>query len=172
MKKIGASAVASGILCGIWTYVAIRLSVTNPDLFAPWLGFVGTTSFFVAGANSSALVRSSVSNVVGVIIGCVILALGSLKPDGILFAAIVTGFFTFVICYLVHIDLLKYSTCTFMGGFSAFATGGNWKMMILCLLIGNLVGYLCVKFGDVIYKATYKEDFNQEEWTVLKFFDD
>lgn len=172
MKRIGAGAVGSGIVCGIWAYVSAKLSMSYPDLFATWLGFVGITSFFTAGASKSAVFRSSASNIMGVIIGCTIIALSNIFPDSVLFSAVVTGFFTWVICYIVHIDLLRYAPCTFMGGFSAFATGGNWEMVVVCTIIGNIAGYLCVKLGNLIYDMTAKENDDQEEWSVLKLFDD
>lgn len=59
-----------------------------------------------------------------------------------------------------------------MGGFSAFATGGNWEMVVVCTIIGNIAGYLCVKLGNLIYDMTAKENDDQEEWSVLKLFDD
>ena len=32
---------------------------------------------------------------------------------------------------------------TFMGGFSAFASGGDWKMLCICLVLGNILGVCC-----------------------------
>jgi hypothetical protein len=49
-----------------------------------------------------------------------------------LFGAIVTGAFSWLICYQSKIDLLSLVPNTFMGGFSAFASGGDWKMLCIC----------------------------------------
>jgi len=63
--------------------------------------------------------------------------------SGILFGAIVTGAFSWLICYQSKIDLLSLVPNTFMGGFSAFASGGDWKMLCICLFLGNILGVCC-----------------------------
>lgn len=63
--------------------------------------------------------------------------------SGILFGAIVTGAFSWLICYQSKIDLLSLVPNTFMGGFSAFASGGDWKMLCICLVLGNILGVCC-----------------------------
>lgn len=99
--------------------------------------------------------------------------ISSLLADSQIFSAVVTGFFTILICYLVHIDLIRFASCTFMGGFSAFATGGNWKMLVICMVCGNIVGILSTILGNFLYKHTNKNGIHRKkEWVILKFFDD
>jgi hypothetical protein len=168
MGPIMAAALGSGIICGIWAYVGGLLSVSHPELFATWLGFVGITSYFAAGCGKQGIVRSISSNLAGILIGCTIIAMSTGKSD--LTGAIITGFFTWVIVYITHIDLTKNAFCTFMGGYSAFATGGNWKMLIICLVLGNIIGHLCFSLGNAI-EAKFGRN-NKEEWVALKFFED
>lgn len=164
MGPIMSSALASGILSGLWALVGGVLSAKNPELFATWLGFVGLTSYFAAGTGKSNLARSVTSNLAGILIGCTIIALSAGKSNTV--GAIITGIFSWLICYLAHIDLTRYAFCTFMGGFSAFATGGNWKMLVICILIGNLVGHLCVIFGNFLYEKF--GDKNKEDKIIGK----
>lgn len=171
MGYIMASALSSGLISGIWTGIANYLSIFLPELFSSWIGFVGITSYFVAGGTKNGFIRSLSSNIVGVLIGCTIIAISSLS-ESIVFGAAVTGAFTWLICYLARIDLTKFATCTFMGGYSAFATGGNWKLLIICLVCGNIVGRLCTLFGDFLYSKFKKKDGSEnEEAVLLKFLD-
>lgn len=170
MGYIMASALSSGLISGIWTGIANYLSIFLPNLFSSWVGFVGITSYFVAGGKKEGFIRSLTSNLTGVLIGCIIIAISSLS-ESVVFGAAVTGVFTWLICYLAHIDLTKFSTCTFMGGYSAFATGGNWRLLVICLICGNIVGYLCTLFGDFLYSKFKKKNSTEEEWVILKFLD-
>lgn len=165
MGPIMAAALGSGIVCGIWAYVGGLLSASNPELFATWLGFVGITSYFAAGCGKN-IVRSISSNLAGILIGCTIIIMSTGKSN--LTSAIITGFFTWVICYITHIDLTKNAFCTFMGGYSAFATGGNWQMLVICIVLGNFIGHLCFVLGNIIYD---KFGSKTEDWQVLNFLD-
>ena len=94
------------------------------------------------------------SNYVGLLWGMCIIMSGNIN-SGILFGAIVTGAFSWLICYQSKIDLLSLVPNTFMGGFAAFASGGDWKMLCICLVLGNILGvcsdysgrFLAAKFG-------------------------
>ena len=78
----------------------------------------------------------------GLLWGMCIIMSGNIN-SGILFGAIVTGAFSWLICYQSKIDLLSLVPNTFMGGFSAFASGGDWKMLCICLVLGNILGVCC-----------------------------
>ena len=157
MDFVLASALGSGFISGIWTGLANYWSLSMPEYFSAWLGFVGITSFFIAGCGKDGFIHSTVSNVVGIIIGCLIIFICSFHPT-IVFGAIVTGAFTSLICYLGRYDLTKFATCTFLGGFSAFATGGDWKLLAVSILCGNVVGYLCEMCGNLIFKLCGKKE--------------
>lgn len=169
MGPIMASALGSGILSGLWAWIGGMLSAAKPEYFATWAGFVGLTSYFAAGCGKQGIVRSISSNLTGILIGCTIILLSTGKSNT--FGAIVTGIFSWLICYLAHVDLTKYAFCTFMGGYSAFATGGNWQLLVICTIIGNLVGHMCVLLGNFIYDKFGNKNI-KEDWVVLKFFED
>lgn len=154
-------AVGNGIACGIWTLISLILGAKYPQLIATWVGFVGCTSFFVAGAGKEGFIRSLASNYIGVLIGCTIISLGAFSSS-FYYNAFVTGFFSFVIMYLIRFDLLKFGTCTFMGGFSAFATGGNWQLLLICFLCGNILGLSCDKLGGKMVNVFMKKNIKEK----------
>ena len=122
MSVVMANALGTGIFCGLWQGIGSVLGL------ATWMGFVGCTSYFSA--------------YVGLLWGMCIIMSGNIN-SGILFGAIVTGAFSWLICYQSKIDLLSLVPNTFMGGFSAFASGGDWKMLCICLILGNILGVCC-----------------------------
>ncbi|MDD4690957.1 DUF1097 domain-containing protein [Eubacterium aggregans] len=169
---IMASALGSGIVCGIWAGFSTYFSIIAPTLIAGWVGFVGCTSYFTAGCGRNGFIRSMCSNYAGVLIGCTIISLSVMISNGWIFSAICTGFFTWVICFLAHIDLTKVVPCTFMGGFSAFATGGNWQLLVICLLLGNLVGLGSDYLGRYIYKQFMHKKDEKEDWVLAQVLPD
>lgn len=169
MGSIFLYAIGSGIACGIWTLIGNYFGSQYPALIATWVGFVGCTSFFVAGGGKKGFIYSISSNCIGILIGCVILGLGSFSSSHF-YNAVVTGVFTFVMMWLLHFDLLKYATCTFMGGFSTFATGGNWQLLLICLLLGNILGACCDALGNWLVKKF--GDPRKKDWKALTFLED
>ena len=43
-----------------------------------------------------------------------------------------------------------------MGGFSAFASGGDWKMLCICLVLGNILGVCCDYSGRFLAENLVK----------------
>lgn len=163
------SAIGSGIICGIWT--GISMAFAGP-LIATWVGFVGCTSYFSSGFGRNGFIRSLCSNYMGVLIGCTIIYLGTNISGSVLFNTVCTGFFTAVICYLAHFDLTRLVPCTFMGGYSAFASGGNWKMLLICLFLGNIVGILSDYTGRYIYQKFFQREDGKADWVAGKVLQD
>lgn len=118
MSVVMANALGTGIFCGLWQGIGSVLGL------ATWMGFVGCTSYFSAGCGKTGFIKSMCSNYVGLLWGMCIIMSGNIN-SGILFGAIVTGAFSWLICYQSKIDLLSLVPNTFMGGFSAFASGGG-----------------------------------------------
>ncbi|MEF9916137.1 MAG: DUF1097 domain-containing protein [Lachnospiraceae bacterium] len=167
---IMANALGSGVVCGIWAGFSTFFAAS--PFIAGWLGFVGCTSYFTAGCGPKGFVRSMCSNYAGILIGVTIIMLGGKISNGYIFSALCTGFFTWVICFLAHCDLTKVVPCTFMGGFSAFATGGDWKLLCVSLFLGNLVGLGSDYLGRFIYKKFAKQKKEKKDWIVAKFLED
>ena len=82
---------------------------------------------FSAGCGKTGFIKSMCSNYTGLLWGMLIILSGGIN-NTIIFGAVVTGFFSWLIVFQSHIDVLSlWSPNTFMGGFSAFASGGDWK---------------------------------------------
>lgn len=96
------------------------------------------------------------SNYTGLLWGMLIILSGGIN-NTIIFGAVVTGFFSWLIVFQSHIDVLSMVPNTFMGGFSAFASGGDWKMLLICLLLGNILGVSCDYSGRFLFKKFGKE---------------
>ena len=150
MSVIMANAIGTGIFCCLWQGVGSALGL------ATWIGFVGCTSYFSAGCGKSGFIKSMCSNYTGLLWGMLIILSGGIN-NTIIFGAVVTGFFSWLIVFQSHIDVLSLVPNTFMGGFSAFASGGDWKMLLICLLLGNILGVSCDYSGRFLFKKFGKE---------------
>ena len=151
MSVVMANALGTGIFCGLWQGIGSVLGL------ATWMGFVGCTSYFSAGCGKTGFIKSMCSNYVGLLWGMCIIMSGNIN-SGILFGAIVTGAFSWLICYQSKIDLLSLVPNTFMGGFSAFASGGDWKMLCICLVLGNSLGVCCDYSGRFLAAKLGKDN--------------
>ena len=100
MSVVMANALGTGIFCGLWQGIGSVLGL------ATWMGFVGCTSYFSAGCGKTGFIKSMCSNYVGLLWGMCIIMSGNIN-SGILFGAIVTGAFSWLICYQSKIDLLS-----------------------------------------------------------------
>lgn len=92
MSVVMANALGTGIFCGLWQGIGSVLGL------ATWMGFVGCTSYFSAGCGKTGFIKSMCSNYVGLLWGMCIIMSGNIN-SGILFGAIVTGAFSWLICY-------------------------------------------------------------------------
>lgn len=163
-------ALGSGIVCGLWAGFGTFFAASA--VIATWAGFAGCTSYFAAGCGPKGLIRSMCSNYVGILIGMIVIILGNVVSSGVIFSGLCTGFFTFVICFLSHCDLTKVIPCTFIGGFSAFATGGDWKMLCVSLLLGNLVGLGSDYLGRLFYQKFGSNKDGKKDWVIFKLPED
>lgn len=166
---IFSSGLGNAIVCGLWTYFATIYAGT---LMSVWAGFAGCTSYFIAGGGKNGIIRSLCSNLAGILIASIIILCGNIV-NGPIFAAVCTGFFTLIMCYLGHCDLTKFVPCTFIGGFSTFASNGNWQMCLICIILGNFVGLASDSFGRWIYNKFFKgKTKRKEDWIIGKVLND
>ena len=158
----------NALVCGLWTYLG---TVYAGTLITVWAGFAGCTSYFIAGGGKNGIIRSLCSNLSGIFIASIIIICTTLIP-GPIFMGICTGFFTLIMCYLGHCDLTKFVPCTFIGGFSTFASNGNWKMCLICIVLGNFVGLASDTVGRWIFNKFFKDKSAKEDWVIGKILDD
>ncbi|MBY0099523.1 DUF1097 domain-containing protein [Mesobacillus maritimus] len=137
-----ASIIATGLLCGLWTLISTPLGLLG------WAGFAGCTTYFTLGAGGSKDMRKAMlCNIAGVGCGMLILLLTNMTgiPNG---AAIFSGLVTCLMCVLgAKVLPINYTPGIFMGCFSTFAANGNWLILVISLVCGAVLGFLCTKLG-------------------------
>ncbi|MGK0469204.1 DUF1097 domain-containing protein [Clostridium sp.] len=109
-------------------------TASSPSLgLLGWARFAGCTAFFAAG--------------------------GKLKGFK---SAITTAVITFVMCIQAKIKLFEFIPGTFIGSFSTFAYGGNWKAVVPALILGAILGLLCESGGTWLFNTTNKNIDSEE----------
>ncbi len=149
MKKMSflcALSISTAILCGIWSYLAGMVGLIG------WAGFAGCTTYFACGKHGAEGVKKTIiPNLTGVICGMVIITLSNIVPElgdlGIWCAII-----TFVMCIIAKCEWFDFCPGTFMGCFTTFAAGGDWKLLSVSLVIGAFLGLGCDYGGEWLHK--------------------
>lgn len=135
MTVLVAIALTTGILSGIWGWVAVSLGLLS------WAGFLGCTTYFASpkeGAKGLGL--SIVTNMSGVFWAMVIIYLSSMFSLEIL-GYVVTAIVAFIMCVQAKKTWLNFIPGTFIGACATFAANGDWQLVIPSLLLGALFGY-------------------------------
>lgn len=154
MKRIDALlalSVSTAVLCGIWTYLADLSGLIG------WAGFAGCTTYFACGKHGIEGLKNTVfPNMAGVLCAIAIIALSNVIPVfgelGIWCAAL-----TFVMCIISKYQLFAFCPGTFMGCFTTFAAGGEWKLLVPSLLIGAFLGLGCDYGGKWLHRIATRK---------------
>ncbi|MFB9218060.1 DUF1097 domain-containing protein [Vibrio sinaloensis] len=141
MSTLVAIAITTGILSGLWGWIAISLGLLS------WAGFLGCTSYF-ASPNSGlkGLGESLVTNMTGVFWAMVIIHASQFASIEIL-GYVITAVVAFLMCIQAKQRLLGYIPGTFIGCCATFAANGDWKLVIPSLILGGIFGYLMKASG-------------------------
>lgn len=142
MMEVLIGALSIGIFSFLWAFVSGKLALIA------WVGFVGCTSYYAAGKNFR---DSLLTNLTGVFWAMVIITINSHVhfPESL---SILIGIFSFVMWYQSRCKLLAFIPGTFLGACSTFGTEGNYKMVLICLICGAIIGYLSDKCGQLVIK--------------------
>jgi Protein of unknown function (DUF1097). len=136
-----ASALATGLLCGLWSLLAPLFRMLT------WAGFAGCTTFFAIGeGGTKSAGKAILCNLTGVACGlfCIWLSEVVNIPYS---AAIFSGIITIVMCLLGQLHLINYTPGIFIGCFSTFAANGHVIALLLSLICGAFLGYSCDELG-------------------------
>lgn len=131
------SVLASGLLCGLWAFIAPFIGLLT------WAGFAGCTTFFAIGNSGvTGLVKAMLCNITGFGCGLLIIWLSNIIaiPQS---AAIFSGIVTSLMCLIGKLKMINYVPGIFIGCFSTFAANGSWLVLLFSLLSGVVLGYLC-----------------------------
>lgn len=150
MSYLMALSITTGILCGLWMEISAAFGLMA------WAGFAGCTSFFAAGGKKEGFKGSLVANLSGVFWAVVIIQINQhLQIPHI--SAISTALITFAMCIQAKCKWLHFIPGTFIGSFSTFAAGGDWKAVGIALICGACLGFLCEWTGIKLHQKWGKE---------------
>ena len=160
MNVILAIAITTGILSGIWGWVAVSLGLLS------WAGFLGCTAYFACPQGGmKGLAISACTTMSGVIWALVIIYGSALAPQLEIVGYVMTGVVAFLMCIQSKQLLLSFVPGTFIGACATFAGQGEWLAVVPSLLVGLLFGYAMKNSG--LWLANRKAERKQTKETAL-----
>ncbi|ENM5925967.1 DUF1097 domain-containing protein [Vibrio mimicus] len=146
MSTLFAIALTTGILSGVWGWVAVSLGLLS------WAGFLGCTSYFASPKDGlKGLGQSLLTNLSGVFWAMVIIHASQWVGLEIVGYA-VTSIVAFMMCIQAKKSWLAYIPGTFIGSCATFAANGDWQLVVPSLILGGLFGYLMKASGLWLYQ--------------------
>ncbi|AGB83311.1 Protein of unknown function (DUF1097) [Serratia sp. FGI94] len=142
MNVLVAIAVTTGILSGIWGWVALSLGLIS------WAGFLGCTAYFACPQGGvKGLLVSTLTCCSGVFWAMLIIHGSALEPAWSLLGYVLTGVVAFLMCIQAWQQWLNFVPGTFIGACATFAGDGEWRLVTLSLLVGLLFGFAMKNSG-------------------------
>lgn len=142
MNVIFAIAITTGILSGLWGWLAVSLGLLS------WAGFLGCTAYFACPQGGmKGLAISACTTMSGVIWALVIIYGSALAPHLEIVSYMMTGVVAFLMCIQSKQLLLSFVPGTFIGACATFAGQGDWRVVVPSLLVGLLFGYAMKNSG-------------------------
>ncbi|EEW07358.1 DUF1097 domain-containing protein [Vibrio mimicus] len=146
MSTLFAIAVTTGILSGVWGWVAVSLGLLS------WAGFLGCTSYFASPKDGlKGLGQSLLTNLSGVFWAMVIIHASQWVGLEIV-GYVVMSIVAFMMCIQAKKSWLAYIPGTFIGSCATFAANGDWQLVVPSLILGGLFGYLMKASGLWLYQ--------------------
>ncbi|UGS39776.1 DUF1097 domain-containing protein [Pseudocitrobacter corydidari] len=142
MSTLVAIALTTGILSGIWGWVAVTWSLLS------WAGFLGCTAYFACPQGGVKGLGISLCTVMSGVLWAEVIIYGSqLAPEWLMLGYLLTGVVAFVMCIQAKSQWLSFVPGTFIGACSTFAGQGDWQAVAPSLLVGLLFGYAMKNSG-------------------------
>ncbi|RKR65094.1 uncharacterized protein DUF1097 [Yokenella regensburgei] len=142
MNILFAIALTTGILSGIWGWVAVSLGLLS------WAGFLGCTAYFACPQGGlKGLLISSCTVLSGVLWALVIIHGSALAPHLEIVGYVMTGVVAFLMCIQAKQLLLSFVPGTFIGACATFAGQADWRLVVPSLLVGLVFGYAMKNSG-------------------------
>jgi hypothetical protein len=141
MSTLVAISLTTGILSGLWGWIAVSLGLLS------WAGFLGCTSYFASPTSGvKGLAQSLITNMTGVFWAMVIIY-GSQFASLEILGYVITAVVAFFMCVQAKQTWLAYIPGTFIGSCATFAADGNWQLVVPSLILGGIFGYLMKASG-------------------------
>ncbi|WP_435929807.1 DUF1097 domain-containing protein [Dryocola sp. BD613] len=129
-------ALTTGILSGLWGWVAVSLGLLS------WAGFLGCTAYFACPQGGlKGLFISLCTLCSGVLWAQVIIHGSALAPHLEILGYVVTGVVAFLMCVQACHVLLSFVPGTFIGACATFASQDEWRLVVPSLLLGLVFGF-------------------------------
>ncbi len=146
-------AITTGILSGIWGWVAVSLGLLS------WAGFLGCTAYFACPQGGlKGLAISAATLLSGVVWAMVIIYGSAQAPHLEILGYVITGIVAFLMCIQAKQTLLSFVPGTFIGACATFAGQGDWKLVLSSLALGLLFGYAMKNSGLWLAARSAKPD--------------
>ncbi|WP_312685593.1 DUF1097 domain-containing protein [Kosakonia sp.] len=142
MNILFSLALTTGILSGLWGWVAVSLGLLS------WAGFLGCTAYFACPQGGvKGLLISACTLMSGVVWAQVIIHGAALAPHFEIVGYMMTGIVAFLMCIQAKSVLLSFVPGTFIGACTSFAGQGDWRLVVPSLAVGLLFGYAMKNSG-------------------------
>ncbi|MCY6355167.1 DUF1097 domain-containing protein [Clostridium sp. ZS2-4] len=151
MKKVIAIGGSSGIIALLWTIGSFYLGLSTVAGFLAW------SSFFAAGGGRNGIKKALIANLSGICWGFITLQLSdllSLRYENTAAIALGNGIGSAGICLQSKISLVSFIPASFIGWSAFIASGMNFKITILSMISGSLLGYASEKLTNVLLRST------------------
>lgn len=135
-------ALTTGILSGLWGWVAVSLGLLS------WAGFLGCTAYFACPQGGlKGLLISGCTVMSGVVWALVIMHGSGLAPHLEILGYAMTGVVAFLMCIQAKHLWLSFVPGTFIGACATFAGQGDWRVVVPSLALGLVFGYAMKNSG-------------------------
>lgn len=142
MNILFSIALTTGILSGLWGWVAVSLGLLS------WAGFLGCTAYFACPQSGvKGLLIAAFTVMSGVAWAQVIIYGSALSPHLSIVSYMLTGVVAFLMCIQAKNLLLSFVPGTFIGACATFAAQGDWRTVVPSLAVGLLFGYAMKNSG-------------------------
>lgn len=151
MKKILAIGISSGIIAAIWTIGSFSIGLSTVAGFLAW------SSFFASGVRGIQGVKKAlVANISGICWGFSGVQLSNLfapSLGSVQAIAVGNGLGSLGICLQSKLPVVSFIPASFIGWSAFIASGMNFKITIISMIIGSFLGYVSEMLTDVFMKV-------------------
>jgi hypothetical protein len=151
MKKTVAIGISSGTVAVLWTIGSLSIGLSTVAGFLAW------SSFFASGVSGIKGVKKAlIANISGICWGFIGVQLSNLfvpylgRMQAI---AVGNGFGSLAICLQSKIPLVSFIPASFIGWSAFIASGMNFKITIISMTIGSLLGLFSEMLTGVFMKV-------------------
>ena len=151
-------AITTGILSGLWGWVAVSLGLIS------WAGFLGCTAYFACPQSGlKGLLITLLTCMSGVFWAMMIIQGSALQPEWAILGYVLTGLVAFLMCIQAKQLLLSFVPGTFIGACATFAGQGDWKLVLPSLALGLIFGYAMKNSGLWLAARSAKTAHREQE---------